>query len=180
MPLNKEALYLRSKQNHYIILMAEKPIKRNEHIAKLSRDHHASLMFCWKLRQGLRYGVSSGRMVPYVHYFLNQHFLPHFTEEEKILFAPLQDQTVQKAIDEHVIILANVRKILSSGKEDQHKELTELADLVDGHVRYEERILFPHLEKKLTEDQLIEIGKKIADDPIKDEYEDAFWLRTKG
>jgi hemerythrin-like domain-containing protein len=159
--------------------MGKKPIKRNENIAKLSRDHHASLMFCWKLRQGIKFGISTERMVRYVQYFLNQHFLPHFTEEEEILFAPLKDETVQKAIDEHVVILRNTNEIIFSGKENQQKELEDLADLVDGHVRYEERILFPHLEQKLSEAQLEEIGKKIAEEAIKDNYEDAFWVKEK-
>jgi len=51
--------------------------------------------------------------------------------------------------------------------------------MVDEHVRYEERILFPHLEKKLTEEQLENIGNKIAGESLKDNYEDTFWIKPK-
>ncbi|MEO7314214.1 MAG: hemerythrin domain-containing protein [Ginsengibacter sp.] len=155
--------------------MEKKPIKRNENIAKLSRDHHASLLFCFKIRQGIKKDVSTERMVRYVQYFEKQHFIPHFTEEEEILFAPLNDAKAQKAIDDHVHILRLAKEISFSGKENQQKELGKLADLVDDHVRYEERVLFPHLEEKLTDEQLEEIGKQISVEAIKDYYEDEFW-----
>ena len=159
--------------------MEQKPIKRHENIAKLSRDHHASLMFCWKIRQGIKLDVSTERMVRYIQYFERQHFIPHFHEEEQILFAPLKDSKVQKAIDDHVIILRAVNEISFSGKENQQKELSKLADLVDEHVRYEERILFPYLEQKLSGEQLEKIGKGISDEAIKDNYEDEFWAKKK-
>ncbi|MEO6683474.1 MAG: hemerythrin domain-containing protein [Ginsengibacter sp.] len=159
--------------------MDRKPIKRNEHIVKLSRDHHVSLLFCWKLRQGIRHGVSTERMIRYVGYFEKQHFIPHFEEEENILFAPVKDQKVQKALDDHIHILKSVKEITFSGKLNQENELSRLADMVDDHVRYEERILFPYLEKKLTDMQLEEIGKQLSDVPIKDNFEDEFWVMKK-
>ncbi|MEO6135042.1 MAG: hemerythrin domain-containing protein [Ginsengibacter sp.] len=159
--------------------MEKKPIKRNENIAKLSRDHHASLMFCWKLRQGIKQHISQERMVNYVKYFLDSHMEHHFNEEEEILFQPLQDDKVQKAKSDHVEILRLIKAVLVSDKEDLGDELARLADLVDAHVRYEERILFPHLEQNLTELQLENIGLKISDEPLKDLYEDEFWVRSK-
>lgn len=158
--------------------MESNPIKRNENIAKLSRDHHASLMFCWKLRQGIKKNVSTERMIRYIQYFERQHFIPHFAEEEQILFSPLKDEMVHKAIGEHGVILRLVNEISFSGKENQQEEIGRLADLVDAHVRYEERVLFPHLEKSLSEEQLQEIGKKMSDEAIKDHYEDDFWAKN--
>lgn len=66
--------------------MEGKPIKRSKYIIKLSRDHNASLLFCWKIRQGKRLGVESERIKPYVAYFAKEHLSPHFFEEETILF----------------------------------------------------------------------------------------------
>jgi hypothetical protein len=44
-------------------------------------------------------------------------------------------------------------------------------------VRYEERTLFPHLEKKLNKEQLKNIGEQIQKQysPLIDEWEDQFW-----
>lgn len=159
--------------------MEKKPVKRNPHIVKLSQDHHASLMFCWKIRQGAKYHAATERMVKYVQYFWEHHFSEHFKEEEEFLFAPLKDAAVLKAIEDHQKIKTKVDKIIISGNEDQQTNLLKLADLVDQHVRYEERILFPHLEKKLSEEQLQIIGSQISDKPLKDDFEDPFWTKPK-
>lgn len=159
--------------------MEKKPIKRSGHIIKLSRDHHASLMFCWKLRQGIKYHISIDRMIKYVHYFWNQHFSLHFKEEEEVLFAPLKDDKIQKAIDEHIKIKATIHELKFPGSETQRDQLSALADVVDDHVRYEERILFPHLETALTEQQLEKIGSQISSDTLLDTYEDDFWTKPK-
>lgn len=157
--------------------MKKAPIKRNENIVKLSKDHHASLMFCWKLRQGIKHHADLNRMVAYVDYFWTHHFSEHFREEEEILFAPLQDEMVNKAFADHRQVNAFIKSLSDRSARDSYETLSELADLVDEHVRYEERILFPHLEKELSESQLEEIGKRLPDHPIKDNFDDAFWIR---
>lgn len=51
---------------------------------------------------------------------------------------------------------------------------------METHVRYEERQLFPHLEKILTEKQLKFIGEQLKKEEIaKDNYEDEFWIKKK-
>lgn len=158
--------------------MIKKPIKRNEHFKNLSRDHHFSLLFCWKIRQGLKKEVEIERMCKYVQYFWQQHLFTHFKEEESILFAPLNDRPVQKAIREHKQIREQVEDLANCSGNDIRKKLTQLADMVDDHVRYEERELFRHLERKLNNQQLENIGKQIQDrhsSSLQDQYEDEFW-----
>jgi hemerythrin-like domain-containing protein len=163
-------LYKRNK-------MERKPIKRNQNIVKLSKDHHASLLFCWKLRQGVKYHSSRDRMIKYVHYFWDHHFSEHFKEEEEFLFAPLNDEVVQKAMDDHQKIKIFIEEIDVEGMESEADILLELADIVEEHVRFEERILFPHLEENLSEEQLETIGQQISNDPLTDNYEDEFWTK---
>ncbi|MEO6915590.1 MAG: hemerythrin domain-containing protein [Chitinophagaceae bacterium] len=156
-------------------------MRRNEHIVKLSREHHFTLLFCWKIRRGLQFNVASDRMIKYVHYFWQHHMQPHFAEEETILFSPLKDAEVQKALDEHEQIANQIRQ-MNTGEEDCLNQLSILADTVDSHVRYEERELFPHLEKVLTDEQLDDIGKKIAanHDPVSEvDFADEFWLKNE-
>lgn len=158
--------------------MEKKPIKRNENIVKLSQDHHASLMFCWKLRQGVKYDVAVQRMTQYILYFWEHHFSFHFKEEEEFLFAPLvEDDKIQKAIEDHQKIKKIINEINVSGIENPPGILLELADMVDEHVRYEERILFPYLERALTQKQLENIGKQISSIPLRDSFQDNFWIK---
>ncbi len=104
----------------------KKPIKRNEHIIKLSKDHHFTLLFCWKIRNGLKFEVEPERIVCYVKYFWQNHMLPHFTEEETILFAPVKDVEVQRALDEHADITRQINVLEIAGVNSIH-QLSNLA-----------------------------------------------------
>jgi hemerythrin-like domain-containing protein len=162
-------------------MSAIKPIKRSEHIVKLSKDHHLSLLFCWKIRNGLKAAVEPVRIIKYVAYFWQHHMKPHFMEEESILFAPVADDKVQQALDEHASITRQI-KSLHAAEEDIVARLSALADMVDDHVRYEERELFPHLEQVLSKEQLISIGEALApgdEAGLKDDYPDDFWMKNK-
>lgn len=158
--------------------MDPKPISRSGSIMKLSREHHFSLLFCWKIREGVKKKVAPWRMLQYVRYFWDACLHPHFTEEEEVLFAPLRDEMVLKAIEEHEAIQQSVEALHSTAEKNTAEALLKFADQVDKHVRYEERQLFPHLENTLTEAQLEDIGRQLnalPADPLKDDYEDEFW-----
>lgn len=158
--------------------MKNKPLKRNENLVKLSKDHHAGLLFCWKMRQGIKYHIETDRMIKYVKYFWDQHLAVHFKEEEEFLFTILKDKEVQKALDDHQKIKIFVDKISVPGMESEEDVFLELADTVDDHIRYEERVLFPHLQEKLSNEQLEKIGDQIVDEPLIDNYEDQFWKKS--
>jgi hemerythrin-like domain-containing protein len=160
--------------------MEHKPINRNKHIVKLSKDHHFTLLFCWKIRNGLKLEVEPKRIASYVSYFWNHHLQRHFWEEESILFSHLADASVKKAIAQHDDIAGQVKYLINSGNITSN-EVSTLADALDNHVGYEERDLFPHLEKVLSGEQLEDIGKRIAaqeDNELKDDYTDEFWIQN--
>jgi hemerythrin-like domain-containing protein len=158
--------------------MENKPIKRSQHILQLSKDHHFTLLFSWKIRQGLKQCVDSERIKKYVFHFWQSDMHAHFREEEEILFAPLKDDKVQKAIEEHKQIKEQIDIALKSSGDEAAKQLLLLVNIVGAHVSYEERELFPHLEKTLTEEQLVSIGAQLKDELVKDEYADEFWIKT--
>jgi hemerythrin-like domain-containing protein len=159
--------------------MEKKPIKRNKYIIQLSKDHHHTLLFCWKIRTGVKFKVETGRIKNYVQYFWQTHIEPHFNEEETILFAPVKDNAVQKALGEHDDIRQQINTIITS-KNIQVEQLEHLANTIESHVRYEERELFAHLENVLTENQLKQIGKALQRTNAAvchDEFADEFWIK---
>ncbi|HEY6956445.1 MAG TPA: hemerythrin domain-containing protein [Flavisolibacter sp.] len=157
-----------------------KPIKRSKHILRLSKDHHFTLLFCWKIRQGLKRGVAVNRIKKYVEYFWQKDMQDHFREEEEILFTMVKDAKVQKAMEDHKRIEEGIELLKTINEERAQEQLRSLADAVDAHVRYEERELFPHLEKVLTEAQLEAIGNRLKEEAlVRDEYADEFWLKEK-
>lgn len=136
------------------------------------------MLFCWKIRQGLKMHIDTERISKYAQHFWQQHLHPHFRDEEKILFAPLRDTQVQRAINEHKNIRQLVAELENHSVVNLRKRLAELADMVDDHVRYEERNLFPHIERKLSKEQLENIGRQLEKYhrlSFLDQYEDQFW-----
>lgn len=159
--------------------MESKPIKRNENIVILSREHHHGLLFAWKLRQGLSADVDPARMAKYVAYFWSTQLAGHFHEEERLLFSKLQHALVSKAIEQHSEIDALVQQIQADeiGSVDP---FGKLADLITDHIRFEERELFPYLEATIPSGQLKQIGTQLAGlhgKKLTDDYPDEFWLR---
>jgi hemerythrin-like domain-containing protein len=99
-------------------------------------------------------------------------------EEENILFVPFNNRQIQRALNEHKRIRSQIKNLENCSASNLRKRLAELADMIDEHVRYEERELFPYLERKLSKEQLESIGEQIQKHhpfSLQDQYEDQFW-----
>ena len=158
--------------------MEKKPIKRSKHIVILSREHHTGLLFCWKIRQGLKKEVNTSRIQKFACYFWNAHLASHFREEEELLFNKVNDDFCRLALQQHQEIRVLINQVKANAPTPEL--LTHLADSVDNHIRFEERELFPHLEKVLDEQELINIGAALAEShaaPDKDNFQDEFWVK---
>ncbi|MDR2235009.1 MAG: hemerythrin domain-containing protein [Chryseobacterium sp.] len=149
-------------------------MKRNENIILLSRDHHFGLLCSWKIRQGLKKGIKVSRITKYVLHFWDSHLKEHFREEEQILIPYLEDEFSQRIQSEHQQLEAAISGMKGSETADL---LSYFADLLEQHIRFEERTWFPHLEAQLNPADLEKIGKEL--DRIhhseQDTYEDEFW-----
>ena len=152
-------------------------MKRDTNIIPLSRDHHYGLLFCWKIRQGITKGVELDRIRLYVLDFWKHHLEQHFREEETLLFKDVFDPLCVKVIEEHRQIQHLVQNIRNGGAWVR-SNYTVLADLLDKHIRFEERQVFPFLEQRLSAERLSEVGEqlnRLHEQPADDLYEDAFW-----
>lgn len=153
-------------------------MKRHKNIQPLSRDHHFGLLFCWKIRKGLTNQTEIERINHYINYFWNFHLHQHFIAEETILFNTIKDKLCDDGFSQHAEIASQLHKINSFQKTDS-KAYRDLADLIDAHIRFEERILFPHLEKMLSPNQMTIIGLELEqwhNEPLEEEYKDEFWI----
>lgn len=158
--------------------MVKKSVIRNENILELSREHHFSLLFCWKIRKGIESGIEVERIRNYVQHFWNHFLQAHFKEEEEIFFTSIKSKNVDKALTEHreiesQIISLNFISILMVSN-----HLIRIADLVDNHVRFEESTLFPQVDKLIRREKLnlaTNKVKKLDNWPFKDAFTDEFW-----
>tara|TARA_R110000744_G_scaffold297512_3_gene407294 strand:- start:620 stop:1084 length:465 start_codon:yes stop_codon:yes gene_type:complete len=151
----------------------KKPIKRNKNLQPLSRDHHHSLLLCWKIRAGFSKGVAVERIKYYANWFFEHHILSHFEMEEKHLFPILgiKNELVKKAISEH-------RRLgrLFNDAENPSKSLSLIEEELEQHIRFEERVLFHEIQKTASEEQLITLINIHKDEKFNENIKDPFWI----
>ncbi len=155
-----------------------KPIKRSEALKKLSQDHHFNLLFIWKIRQGLKLNVDLMRIKNFITHFFNEEIMHHFSTEENYLFCllPQDDMLCLRAAQEHSTIKKIITEI-STGNISENK-ITEFVNLLESHIRFEERTLFTHIEKIVPYNKL-ELAAAHFTAEHADYWQDAFWLKAK-
>lgn len=153
-----------------------KPIKRSKELAPLSREHHDGLLFAWKIKQGLANGTPLETLCNYTGWFWTNHLESHFRDEEKVLIKSLpgDDPLVRQMLKEH----AAIRDLKTSlNKEPNANSLELLTELINKHIRFEERKLFPYAEQVLTPEQLQEIYIELPNkSQCNTEWNEEFWL----
>lgn len=101
----------------------------------------------------------------------------HFDEEEKMLFAllPSQDVLRKKAEAQHQSIYQLVKTIKAN--KDQQSVLKQLADVLEEHLRFEERELFNHIQQQVPPAELEKVSSRVPNDSrkIEDGWTDVFW-----
>ena len=153
-------------------------MKRDINLQPLSRDHHHGLLLGWKIRQGLKYKISTDLIKEYVRYFSAKALFPHFREEENFVLSFLDDADTykQRTLLEHMDIKATVA-ILDDCHGKEMKFLLRLAIMLDDHIRFEERKLFPYMQDRLSAAQLEEMGNSINRDhkTFIEDFHTEFW-----
>lgn len=155
--------------------MKKAPIKRSEFLIQLSRDHHLTLLFCWKIKEGLKKDIPL-ILKDYVLFFWNGHMQKHFDQEEELLFTKNNHSLCELAAQQHLQINQIISQIKASAS-PQKPIFQSLIDIVNQHIRLEEREVFPFLEKSLPKEDLEKIGEtlKKEKDDFTDDYPVEFW-----
>jgi hemerythrin-like domain-containing protein len=86
--------------------------------------------------------------------FFREQSEPHFAAEERLLVPELPAALAERLLAEHRELRERVAALATATAED----LRALGELLTAHVRFEEREVFPHLERSLSQDRLSEIG----------------------
>jgi hemerythrin-like domain-containing protein len=154
------------------------PIKRHKSIVQFSREHHFGLLLIWKIRQGLKANIDPKRISDYVLFFFEEDLKTHFAEEERSLFSKLDDLDALKlqAMKEHTEIYQYIADIRAD--DNNAEQLVVFADALDRHIRFEERVLFNHLQSKLSDAELTKLAlehpERVVDTDSK--WDDHFWI----
>ena len=113
----------------------------------------------------------------YTLWFWRNHIKPHFFQEEKILLPslPPDHPLALRLKEEHDYIR---ELILGLDDEPDTRTLIILCDLIDQHIRFEEREVFGYLEELLPVDVLNKIFQQLEAHPVNcdTEWKDEFWV----
>jgi hemerythrin-like domain-containing protein len=159
----------------------KKPLKRNPAMVTFSKDHHFALLLVWKIREGLKKEIETSRIGNYIIHFFDTDLIFHFQEEETLLFNKLPSDNLLRiqAEEEHKLIKLEVDALRNNLQDKIGAE--NFANILEKHIRFEERKLFNYLQETFSEDELTEIAE--AMDSRKREHEiawkDEFWIVAK-
>jgi hemerythrin-like domain-containing protein len=149
-------------------------MKRHKSLSPLSHDHQHGLALALKLKYPKKPLSSSAEEEISV---LKQELADkyenvlrvHFSKEEQYLVPGFEENILMKQmLDEHNKLEGLYNKIINNSEgwtpEQQRDKLNLFGELLDLHIRFEERELFPMLEKTLSEEQLEVLGKKLGNE----------------
>ncbi len=151
------------------------PARRHECLIPLSREHHYALVVCLHIRQELGrehpdpFSLRS-RAETTVRFFHGDLKI-HFDTEEKVLFPVMQGMPraadlVREMYAEHQEIENLAMALRRLGSEHLATSLARFAELLETHIRKEERSLFPIFEQhalpKVAEQGAWEIEERIG------------------
>jgi hemerythrin-like domain-containing protein len=144
---------------------------RHPSLIPLSQDHHHGLALALRCRkqalgqikpmgaEGLRERAKEFLV------FYGAHLVPHFRAEEEVLFPLLRSAVAESEnmIDELLRDHGQIRQAIPQleGETGLAKLLFDLGDLLERHIRKEERELFPLFEQHVDGRQAETVGEEI-------------------
>lgn len=135
-------------------MQTHKPIKRNKAFVQFSKEHHYGLLQVWQIRHDITNGIDAQLISKHTLDFFNNELRGHFKREEDCLFSklPVGDLLREQAENEHRQLYSMIDSITQNRSDNQL--LQQFAGLLEAHIRFEERILFNHLQDTMGEEAL--------------------------
>jgi hemerythrin-like domain-containing protein len=137
---------------------------RHHSLVTLSHDHHHGLIAAVRLKRGNPAYHASASVAESVEELWKRELEEHFEREERWLF-PLASserarEMVVRALDEH----ARMRSLVEEARRDDDVEAAarSLGELLESHIRFEERELFEVLQAEVGNEDLEEAARQMG------------------
>jgi hemerythrin-like domain-containing protein len=143
-------------------------MKRARELKPLSAEHHQALLVAFQVKKSLEgHPEAAGApkdlpgILALARRFEETVFQPHAKAEEELLGEHLAAADMKRLRAEHAELTRLIQLARTSPPADQRASLGAFADLLERHVRWEERELFPAAEATLGAEQLAIIGGEL-------------------
>jgi hemerythrin-like domain-containing protein len=141
-------------------------MKRSDALQLLSRDHQHALGAALELRRADQAGAERARE-RFLDFWRAEGSV-HFRVEEEVLLPGCarhvepSDPAVVRVLTDHVEIRRRADQ-LAAGEHSDPADLNALGELLNEHVRHEERVLFPLIEQRLPPEELDALAQEIEE-----------------
>jgi iron-sulfur cluster repair protein YtfE (RIC family) len=146
-------------------------MKRDKNLHSLSWGHQHGLAFAHRLQSVLK-GKKSGSLQPFIDEvltFWRNELHPHFLAEEEILFPAVRktggscNVEIKQTLNEHIQMAGLIQMMTQPGTSDEIRNLLlQFSSLLNQHIRFEERTLFPKIEKTVPESEMNILARELA------------------
>ncbi|QEC65826.1 hemerythrin domain-containing protein [Panacibacter ginsenosidivorans] len=155
-------------------------MKRHVQLQPLSRQHHNGLLAVLLLKKGIKKAASSKEMAAFIFDFWHKDIEEHFKAEENFLVPAVANADCDKALietlkEEHAVLRSYISLLQHNPR--NMEVIEKFTNLLEQHIRFEEKIFFPAAENCLTEEQLTELGKHLHEGDTQNcmNYPVKFW-----
>ncbi len=142
--------------------------KRSRELRPLSSEHHQALLVAFQLKKGLAgHSETAGApkdlpgLLALARRFEESLFIAHTRAEEELLGEHLAQADMRRLRFEHAEMIRLLELARTARPGDMRQALTSFAELLERHIRWEERELFPSCEDALGADVLATIGHEL-------------------
>ena len=144
-------------------------MQRDPSLIPLSHQHQHGLALTVLIDRGLKTQPTQEKALELagkVARMADAELLGHFQVEEEVLFPAVRPhldsgQVVDDLIAQHRALEDLIQRVAAAGDNERIPLLTEFGDLLQRHIRIEERQLFQEIQAKLDDAQLAELGKQV-------------------
>jgi iron-sulfur cluster repair protein YtfE (RIC family) len=144
-----------------------KSSRRHESLIPLSREHHYGLLVCLRIHRGIEKHQANviwlTERAEKIIRFFESDLKTHFEAEERIVFPAMSGiedtkATIDQLISEHRNLERLVQGLRKARELQLAPLLREFADLLEAHIRAEERVLFPRYERFVSPELARQVG----------------------
>jgi len=151
-------------------------MKRHEALQPFSRDHNVGLVLARKLsRADAEDPPGLKSLAQEVTAYWRGEMQDHFAEEERLLSPLASPESARRLQREH----AAIEELLQGGEDRlDANALSTLGQLLDEHIRWEERGLFVEIEENATPQQLQDLA--LATSLVEGKRAESPWAPRRG
>lgn len=144
------------------------PLRRSRELKPLSSDHHQALLIAFQIKKSLAgHAEAAGApkdpagLLSLARRYQEAVLKNHAQAEEDLLGRHLSGADMQRLSREHAELVRLLGVAATARPPELRAALAAFADLLERHVRWEERELFPSCERQLDAAALALVGREL-------------------